>query len=421
MTPPSELVQVAEACQKAGKILAQCDTSQKDAALNAMADQLMRSQKAIIEENNKDIKKAKENKLSEAMIDRLIITPDRLEKMAKALRDIVALPDPVGEITATWRRPNGLTVSYQRIPLGVIGMIYESRPNVTSDAAGLCLKSGNAVFLRGGSEAFYSNQAIAAALHQALQDQDIPKAAITLVSTTDRAAVQEMLTLTDYIDVIIPRGGEGLIRFVSENSRIPVIRHYKGVCHQFVDSTANIDQAIQLLIDGKVSRPGVCNALETLLVHEDIAQEFLPPAAEVLKREHVEIRGCPETKKIVPDIKDATSDDYLAEYLSLIIAVKVVKNMDEVIEHIATFGSNHTDVIVTENYSNAREFQRRVNSSVVLVNASSRFSDGGELGLGAEIGISTTKLQAYGPMGLDSLTTKKFVVLGEGQTRHGRV
>ncbi len=421
MTATSKLVQAAKACQKASKILAQFDTSQKDAALNAMADELMSNQKDIIKENNKDIDKARENNLSDAMIDRLILTPDRLEKMAKALRDIINLPDPVGEITETWRRPNGLTVSYQRIPLGVIGMIYESRPNVTSDAAGLCLKSGNAVFLRGGSEAFHSNQAIAAALHNGLQSQHVPEAAITLVSTTDRTAVQEMLTLTDYIDVIIPRGGEGLIRFVSENSRIPVIRHYKGVCHQFVDATANIDQAIQLLIDGKVSRPGVCNALETLLVHEDMAQEFLPAAAKALQRDHVEIRGCPETKKIVPDIKDATEEDYSAEYLSLIIAVKVVKNLREAIEHIATYGSNHTDVIVTNDYTNAREFQRRVNSSVVLVNASSRFSDGGELGLGAEIGISTTKLQAYGPMGLDSLTTKKFVVLGEGQTRHGLI
>ncbi len=342
----------------------------------------------------------------------------RLTKMANALREIVELTDPVGEITEVWTRPNGLEVAYKRIPLGVIAMIYESRPNVTSDAAGLCLKAGNAVFLRGGSEAFHSNHAIAAALHEALDAHHVPREAITLVPTTDRAAITELLKLADEIDIVIPRGGEGLIRFVSENSRIPVIKHYKGVCHQFVDVSADITKAVNLLIDGKTSRPGVCNALETLLVHQAIADEFLPAAYTAIQEHKVEMRGCERSRKILPDVAPATTDDYVAEYLDLIIAVKVVDDLDEAVAHIDAYGSDHTEVIVTNNLDNAREFVRRVNSSVVMVNASSRFSDGGELGLGAEIGISTTKLQAFGPMGLEALTTRKFVVLGDGQVRH---
>ncbi len=419
MPETTQLKQLAQACRKASRIVAQLDTSQKNKILADMADQLLANAEFILSENKKDVDKAKENGLSEALIDRLLIDQTRLQKIAAALRDVASLPDPVGEITQTWRRPNGIEVAYKRIPLGVIAMIYESRPNVTSDAAGLCLKAGNAVFLRGGSEAFYSNHAIASALHSALESNDIPKEAITLVPTTDRAAITEMLTFTDEIDIVIPRGGEGLIRFVSENSRIPVIKHYKGVCHQFVDASANIHMAIDLLVDGKCSRPGVCNALETLLVHESIAAEFLPQVAKVMQNQGVELRGCPETRNHLPNIAKATEEDYVAEYLSLILAVNVVKNMDEAISHITTYGSDHTEVIVTQDYDNAREFLRRVNSSVVLVNASSRFSDGGELGLGAEIGISTTKLHSYGPMGLESLTTKKFIVLGTGQTRHG--
>ena len=412
------LKELAHACRIASRHVAQLSTQQKNETLHDMTEQLLADRDSIIAQNAKDVQAGKKNGLSDAMIDRLMIDGERLEKMANSLRDVAALPDPVGEITKTWRRPNGIQVSRQRIPLGVIAMIYESRPNVTSDAAALCLKAGNAVFLRGGSEAFFSNQAIAASLHLALEKQNIPRQAITLVPTTDRAAITEMLTFTEEIDIVIPRGGEGLIRFVTENSRIPVIKHYKGVCHQFVDATADIETAVRLLIDGKCSRPGVCNALETLLVHKDAAGVFLPVAAAALRKKGVEMRGCQHTRAFIPDAAAATEKDYYAEYLSLTLAVKVVKNLHEAVQHIEKYGSEHTEVIVTKDYSNANEFLRRVNSSVVLVNASSRFSDGGELGLGAEIGISTTKLHAYGPMGLESLTTQKFIVHGDGQTRH---
>jgi glutamate-5-semialdehyde dehydrogenase len=412
------LKQLARNCRLASRAVAQLTTQQKNKAIHAMADQILANAETIISENSKDVAAGKEKGLSDAMIDRLVINQERLTKMADALRDVAALPDPVGEITKTWTRPNGIQVSYQRIPLGVIAMIYESRPNVTSDAAGLCLKAGNAVFLRGGSEAFYSNHAIAATLHKALENENIPKEAITLVPTTDREAINEMLTFVDDIDIVIPRGGEGLIRFVAENSRIPVIKHYKGVCHQYVDKDADVETAVRLLIDGKCSRPGVCNALETLLVHRDAAPVFLPVVAAALRKKGVEIRGCQHTRSFIPEATPATDEDYFAEYLSLVLAINVVDTMDEAIQHIAKYGSDHTEVIVTKNYNNAKEFLRRVNSSVVLVNASSRFSDGGELGLGAEIGISTTKLHAFGPMGLESLTTQKFIVHGDGQTRH---
>jgi glutamate-5-semialdehyde dehydrogenase len=305
-----------------------------------------------------------------------------------------------------------------RIPLGVIGMIYEARPNVTADAAGLCFKAGNAVLLRGGSEAFHSNQAVAAALHRALEAEGVDPAAVTLVPTTDRAAVQEMLTLNQHLDLVIPRGGEGLIRFVDETSRIPVIKHYKGVCHLYVDADADLTVAEDLLLDGKVSRPSVCNALETLLVHEDVAEDFLPRAQALLEEAGVALRGCDRTRQLLDGVTAATEDDYAAEYLDLTLAVRVVGGPDAAMDHIATYGSNHTEVIATDTLPTARRFVRSVDASVVLVNASSRFSDGGELGLGAEIGISTTKLHAYGPMGLDALTTEKFVVYGEGETRH---
>jgi len=397
------LKELAHACRIASRHVAQLSTQQKNETLHDMTEQLLADRDSIIAQNAKDVQAGKKNGLSDAMIDRLMIDGERLEKMANSLRDVAALPDPVGEITKTWRRPNGIQVSRQRIPLGVIAMIYESRPNVTSDAAALCLKAGNAVFLRGGSEAFFSNQAIAASLHKALEQNGIPKETITLVPTTEREAIKEMLTFTEDIDIVIPRGGEGLIRFVTENSRIPVIKHYKGVCHQFVDATADIETAVRLLIDGKCSRPGVCNALETLLVHKDAAGVFLPVAAAALRKKGVEMRGCQHTRAFIPDAAAATEKDYYAEYLSLTLAVKVVKNLHEAVQHIEKYGSEHTEVIVTKDYSNANEFLRRVNSSVVLVNASSRFSDGGELGLGAEIGISTTKLHAYGPMGLESM------------------
>ncbi|MDZ7316957.1 MAG: glutamate-5-semialdehyde dehydrogenase [candidate division KSB1 bacterium] len=413
------LRELAAACRAAAKITAQWPTVKKNRLLNGIAEALVNNEGAILAANAKDIETARLNGLREAMIDRLLLNGERLRAMAEAVREIAALPDPVGEITKTWRRPNGLQVSYQRIPLGVIAIIYEARPNVTSDAAALCLKSGNAVILRGGSEAFHSNQAIVDVLHQVLRSLGEPTAAITFIPTIEREAIKELLTFTDEIDLVIPRGGEGLIRFVAEHSRIPVIKHYKGVCHQFVDYNADVDMAIDLLVDGKCSRPAVCNALETLLIHEQIAETFLPKAAEVMRRKGVELRGCEKARRIVPDMLAATEEDYAAEYLALILAVRVVSGLEEAIEHIQRFGSDHTEVIVTNDYAHAKEFLRRVNSSVVLVNASSRFSDGGQLGLGAEIGISTTKLHAFGPMGLEALTTQKFIVHGDGQTRHG--
>jgi glutamate-5-semialdehyde dehydrogenase len=406
------------ACKNASTVIARASSAVKNRCLTEMADQLISSNEHLLQANQKDIENAEKNGLSGALVDRLILTPKRLAAMAQAIREIAQLPDPVGEISAQWKRPSGIQVGYMRIPLGVIGMIYESRPNVTSDAAALCLKSGNGVVLRGGSEAFYSNQAIAMTLHHALENTGLPRELITFIPTTDRAAIGALLAMERFIDLIIPRGGEGLIRFVAENSRIPVIKHYKGVCHLFVDKSANLKIALDLLLDGKLSRPGVCNALETLLVHEDAAEGFLSRVSTEFKKRNVEIRGCARTRQVIPWAAEATDDDYHQEYLSLIIAVKIVKDVDQAIEHIGRYGSNHTDVIVTNDLENSRRFLRHVDSAVVMVNASSRFSDGGELGLGAEIGISTTKLHAYGPMGLQSLTTRKFIVHGEGQTRH---
>lgn len=413
-----KIQELASECKAAARNVAQLNTRQKNQLLRSMADQLLRGEKKILQANQKDVAAGKEKGLSPAMIDRLVLNHERLTKMADALREIATLPDPVGNLSDFRIRPNGIQVAMMRIPLGVIAMIYESRPNVTADAAGLCLKAGNAVFLRGGSEAFHSNQAIAAALHVALEKENVPAAAITLVPTTERTVMTEMLKLDELIDLVIPRGGEGLIRFVAENSRIPVIKHYKGVCHQFVDKDADFEMALRLLVDGKTSRPGVCNALETLLVHREIAEKFLSHVAEVMARKKVELRGCAETRKILPQLPEATAADYDAEYLALILAVKVVPDLDAAIAHIERFGSDHTEVIVTNNLQTSQRFLREVHSAVVAVNASSRFSDGGELGLGAEIGISTTKLHAYGPMGLEALTTKKFTILGDGQVRH---
>jgi len=408
---------LAAGARRAARQVANLSTDAKNQALRRMADTLVAHTDQIVSANEQDVAEARENGLSEAMIDRLVLTPERVEKMANALRDVASFADPVGEMSGTTKRPSGIEVAKMRIPLGVIAMIYESRPNVTSDAAGLCFKAGNAVFLRGGSEAIRSNRAVASALHEALDAEDIDPAAITLVPTTDRDAVREMLTLNEHLDLVIPRGGEGLIRFVDDTSRIPVIKHYKGVCHLYVDKDADFQIAEDLLVDGKTSRPSVCNALETMLVHEDVAEAFLPRARERLAG--VEIRGCDRTRDVLPDIAEAAEDDYAAEFLDLTIAVRVVDSADQAMEHIATYGSNHTEVIATNDLPVARRFVREIDASVVLVNASSRFSDGGELGLGAEIGISTTKLHAYGPMGLEALTTEKFVVYGQGETRHG--
>ena len=330
--------------------------------------------------------------------------------MAEGLREVAGLPDPVGEVTKMWRRQNNLVVGRVRIPLGVIGIIYESRPNVTADAAGLCLKSGNAVILRGGSEAINSNLAITMILQDVIQQEGIPKGAIQIVPMTDRAAVNELLKLEDYIDVIIPRGGEALIRFVVQHSKVPVIKHYKGVCHIFVDESADFKMAEDIIINAKVQRPGVCNALETLLVHEGIAADFLPRMVKTLKEKAVEVRGCPKVLNVLPDLQEASDEDWYAEYLDLILSIRVVDDLDAAIDHIIRYGSLHTEAIVTSNYENSQRFLKEVNSSVVLVNASTRFSDGNQLGLGAEIGISTTKLHAFGPMGLEELTTRKFIV-----------
>jgi glutamate-5-semialdehyde dehydrogenase len=409
---------LAADCKEAARELSTLSTETKNRVLQGMADALEASEDEILAANETDMEGGREEGLSDALLDRLLLTPERITKMADALRDVASFSDPVGEMSGTRKRPSGIEVAKMRIPLGVIGMIYEARPNVTADAAGLCFKAGNAILLRGGSNAFHSNQAIAAALHRALEAEGVNPAAVTLIPTTDREAVQEMLTLNDHIDLIIPRGGEGLIRFVDETSRIPVIKHYKGVCHLYVDSDADLEIAENLLLDGKVSRPSVCNALETMLVHEDVAEDFLPRAKALLENADVELRGDDQTRAILGDIDAATDDDYAAEYLDLTLAARVVGSDDEAMDHITEYGSNHTEVIVSDRLPTARRFVRSVDASVVLVNASSRFSDGGELGLGAEIGISTTKLQAYGPMGLEALTTEKFVVYGEGETRH---
>ena len=415
-TPSVETL--AADCEQAARELSTLPTEKKNRVLRRMADALEAEEEAILAANGQDVSAAREEGISDALIDRLVLTPERIEKMADALRDVASFADPVGEMSSTTKRPSGIEVGKMRIPLGVIGMIYEARPNVTADAAGLCFKAGNAVLLRGGSNAFRSNQAIASALHEALEAENVNPAAVTVVPTTDRAAVEEMLTLNEHIDLIVPRGGEGLIRYVDETSRIPVIKHYKGVCHLYVDRNADLSVAEDLLLDGKVSRPSVCNALETLLVHEDVADDFLPRAKELLGDADVELRGDARTRAILDGVAQATEDDYAAEYLDLTLAVRVVDSDEAARAHITEYGSNHTEVIVTDTLPTARRFVRSVDASVVLVNASSRFSDGGELGLGAEIGISTTKLHAYGPMGLDALTTEKFVVYGTGETRH---
>ncbi|MBI3398401.1 MAG: glutamate-5-semialdehyde dehydrogenase [Deltaproteobacteria bacterium] len=417
MSIKSEMVETAKAAREASLKLANCNTAVKNNALLKMADGLLKNADTIKAANAKDLKTAEGKGLSKAMLDRLTITDKVLKTMADGIKEVANLPDPVGEITRMWKRPNGLLVGRMRIPLGVIGIIYEARPNVTADAAALCLKSGNAVILRGGSEAINSNLAIAKVLQDACKKEGVPDTAIQVIPTTEREAVLEMLKLEEYIDLIIPRGGEGLIRFVAENSRIPVIKHYKGVCHIFVDESADLDMAGKICLNAKVQRPGVCNAMESLLVHKNIAKEFLPRMGKKYQDVNVELRGCDETRKILPYAKPAAEEDWSAEYLDLILAVKVVKDMDEAIAHIAKYGSLHTESIITKDYSNSQRFLREVNSSTVLVNASTRFSDGFQLGLGAEIGISTTKIHAFGPMGLEELTTQKFIIYGDGQVR----
>jgi len=416
----TKLVDLVQECKNASLQLAKLKTADKNRALNRMANLLETNGAEIIEANTIDLTEGKENGLSEAMLDRLKLDLARIKNMADALREIAGFNDPVGEITNIKKRPSGIGVGEMRIPLGVIMMIYESRPNVTSDAAGLCLKAGNSIVLRGGKEAFNSNMAIAKQLQKGLTDVGINPAAVTLVPTTDREAMTNLLQMDEFIDLVIPRGGEGLIRFVNNSSKIPVIMHYKGVCHIYIDKDADLEMAKQLTCEGKLSRPGVCNSLETMLLHKDIAAKFLNDTGNTLINNGAEIRGCEKTKTILPNTTEALDEDYYEEYLSKIIACKIVENYDEAKDHIQKYNSDHTEVIVTNNLQTARLFQQEINSSVVCVNASSRFSDGGELGLGAEIGISTSKLHAFGPMGIESLTTKKFVVTGDGNLRHGK-
>jgi len=417
MSVEETIHKMAQSAKKAARKMSVLNSDKKNEALERIAQKLVENASKIKDANEKDLDYGKEKELSDAMIDRLTVNDAVIESMATGLRDVAALPDPVGGITGMWLRPNGLQVGRVRIPLGVIGMIYEARPNATIDAAGLCLKAGNAVILRGGSEAFHSNAVLGLIIQDALRETDIPEGAAQVIPVRQRDAVNALLAQEDSVDLIIPRGGEGLIRFVVENSKIPILKHYKGVCHIYVDKMCDLGMAEEVSFNAKVQRPGVCNAMETLLIHQSQAESFLPKMAKRFIGAKVELRGCPQTCRILTEAQNATPEDWPMEYLDLILAIKVVSTMDEAIEHIAKYGSAHTESIVTSDYSRARKFLRQVDASVVLVNASTRFNDGGELGLGAEIGISTSKLHAYGPMGLEELTTTKFIVFGDGQIR----
>jgi len=408
---------VGQAARVASQAVAASTTAQRNNALLAMADAIEQQQAKLKTENAKDLQAGKARGLADAMLDRLELTDERIAGMAEGLRQITALPDPVGEITEMSYRPSGIQVGKMRVPLGVIGIIYESRPNVTADAAGLCLKSGNACILRGGSEAIHSNQAIASCIQSGLESAGLPAEAIQVIKTTDRAAVGELLTMEDFVDVIIPRGGKGLIERISRESKIPVIKHLDGICHVYIDDKADFEKAVNIAVNSKTHRYGVCNAMETLLVAEGIAGKVLPELCKQYEEKSVELRGCERTQKILPGINAATDEDWDTEYLAPILSIKVVNDMAESIQHITKHSSQHTDTIVTEDYTRARQFLREVDSSSVMVNASTRFSDGFEYGLGAEIGISTDKLHARGPVGLEGLTSLKYVVFGDGHIR----
>jgi glutamate-5-semialdehyde dehydrogenase len=409
---------MAKKAKAASRVAAQLNSTEKNILLNAIATAIENNSDMIIEENNKDIAAGREKGLSQAMLDRLVLNDKGIKEISSAIREIVALADPIGDIDKLSLRPNGIQVGKMRIPLGVIAMIYEARPNVTAEAAALCIKSGNAVILRGGSEAIYSNLAIAQCLHQVLTTHDTDENIVSVVPDTSRSVIEDLLQQSETIDLVIPRGGEGLIRYVSENSRIPVIQHYKGVCHLYIDKNANLDKAVDILVNGKTQKPSACNAFETVLVHSDISASFLPLAAKALNdAAQVKIHACKDSLGYFSKAELATEEDYKAEYLAQEIAVKVVNSFDSAISHINEFSSDHTEVIISQDISRTQKFVRQINSSVVMVNASSRFSDGNQLGLGSEIGISTSKLHAYGPMGLEALTTEKFVVFGDGQVR----
>ena len=412
-----EVELMGKRAKSASRKLAILGTNAKNSALEAMASLLKDSRDGIMKANKRDIKRAKKKGLSRAFIDRLTLTPSRFEGMVNSILHVAKLPDPVGQVIRMWRRPNGLEISKVRVPVGVIGLIFEARPNVSVDASCLCLKSGNSVILRGGADAIESNLAIVDVLSKAATRAGIPEGSLQLIKDTSHSSVRALVQLDKYVDLIIPRGGENLIRVVTENSTIPVIKHYKGVCHVYVDSQADLKIAQEVCFNAKVQRPGVCNAMETMLVHKKVVGKFLKPMLGRFKTAGVEIRGCPEARKIVPAVKRATEGDWSTEYLDLILSVKVVSSLEEAINHINNYGSAHSDAIITTNLNSARKFLREVDSACVYVNASTRFTDGGEFGLGAEIGISTDKFHARGPMGLEELTTYKYIIYGNGQIR----
>lgn len=407
----------AELARLAARKIAPLRRAVKDVALLAIASKLRANVAEIAQTNQRDLDKARASGLGEALLQRLTLGPAEVEATAKGVEYIVSLPDPVGSRSEARRLENGLLAGKQRLPLGVIAMIYEARPNVTVDAAALCLKSGNAVLLRGGKEAEETNQLLGRLIGEALTASGLPNDAVQIIPATDRDGIKELLSLSDLVDLAIPRGGEGLIRFVAEHARVPVVKHYQGICHMFLDASADPEKAVPLVLNSKVQRPGVCNALECLLVHEDAAAALLPKLWTALQAAEVEVRGCEKTVKLLPSARIATEGDFGAEFLAKILAVRVVRDLDEALAHIARYGSNHTESICTESYANAERWVNEVDASCVLVNASTRFNDGGQLGLGAEIGISTSKLHAYGPMGLESLTAEKWVVYGSGQVR----
>ncbi len=410
--------EVAKCAKEVSYRLVDISTEVKNRTLLKAAELIEAKKELIQEENRKDLIAGEEKGLSKAMLDRLLLNEKRIAGMVQVLKDVANLNDPVGEVVKMWTRPNGLKIGKMRVPLGVVAIIYESRPNVTVEAGSLCIKSSNAVILKGGSEAINSNRVLVDILKEAAASEGFPEEAIQFIDTTDRSAVRELLQLDEYIDVVIPRGGEGLIRFVAENARMPVIKHYKGVCHVFVDEFADLEKAWNICFNAKVQRPGVCNAMETMLVHSKIADAFLPTMIELFKKAKVELRGDERTRSYDPDyVKPATEEDWYAEYLDLILAVRVVDSLDEAIDHINTYGSHHSDAIVTENYTNAMKFLNRVDSAAVYVNASTRFTDGNVFGLGAEMGISTDKVHVRGPMGLEDLTIPKYIIFGNGQIR----
>jgi len=410
--------EVGRSAREASRLVARAESGAKNSALEAIAAAIEANKPALLEANGKDMDAGKSSGLDAALLDRLELTDARIAGMAEGLRQIAALPDPVGNITDMNYLPSGIQVGKMRVPLGVVGIIYESRPNVTADAAGLCLKSGNAAILRGGKEAIHSNQAIAQCIYAGLEKAGLPAAAVQVIETTDRAAVGEMITMPEYVDVIIPRGGKGLIERISEEARVPVIKHLDGICHVYIDDEADLEKATQIAFNAKTHRYGVCNAMETLLVAEGIAEQVLPELAKMYREVGVELRGCATTCKVVPDCIAALPEDWDTEYLAPILSIKIVKDIDEAMDHIRIHSSAHTETIVTENFTRARRFLREVDSSSVMVNASTRFADGFEYGLGAEIGISTDKFHARGPVGLEGLTSQKYVVLGDGHIRH---